>query len=449
MEDFFEVKTVAEAWKTLCSHWTPVPLGVETLPLLESLGRVLAEEIRSREDLPPYPRATVDGYAVIARDTFGASQSLPAMLRVVEEIPMGKVPAKALYPGEAARISTGGVLPKQADACVMLEHTTLLEDGTVLVEKPVAPGENIVFQGEDIPRGRVVLDAGRVLGPYELGALAAIGQTSVAVVKKPAVAVISSGDEIVPPDVTPAPGEIRDINSYSVAASVVKALGTPVLLGISRDTYEDVRRFVEAGIERAELVVISGGSSVGAKDLVLKVLSDLGPPGVVVHGVAVRPGKPVILAVCRGKPVFGLPGHPVSCLTAFDLFVLPAIVRAYRVTLGLERDELTPGPPPGRAGLLHAQDGLLVGGVASNSVTARLSRNLSSAPGREDHIRVKLRNDDGVLWADPVLGKSGLISVMVDSDGEIVIPPEREGLRAGEEIVVKLTNPAFQFPVRD
>ncbi|HHY34068.1 MAG TPA: molybdopterin molybdotransferase MoeA [Firmicutes bacterium] len=447
MEDFFEVKTVAEAWKTLCSYWTPAPLGVETLSLLESLGRVLAVEVRSREDLPPYSRATVDGYAVIAKDTFGASQALPSMLRVVGEIPMGKVPEIALSPGEAARISTGGVLPEQADACVMLEHTVLLEDGVVLVEKPVAPGENVVRKGEDIPRGQVVLAAGRVLGPYELGALAATGETSVPVVKKPTVAVISSGDEIVPAGTTPAPGEIRDINSYSLAASVIKALGTPVLLGISRDTYEDVRRFVEAGIDRAELVVISGGSSVGTKDVVLKVLSDLGPPGVVVHGVAVRPGKPVILAVCRGKPVFGLPGHPVSCLTAFDLFVLPAIVRAYRGTLGLGDESLTPGPSLGRAGLLRAPTGPLRTGMAPNSVTARLSRNLSSAPGREDHIRVKLREEEGVLWADPVLGKSGLISVMVNSDGEIVIPLEREGLRAGEEVVVKLTNPAFPFPV--
>lgn len=436
MEDFFEVKTVGEAWQALRSHWMPRRPGVETVSLLECLGRVLAEEVRAREDVPPYSRATVDGYAVMAKDTFGASQALPAMLRVVEEIPMGKIPERVLSPGEAARISTGGALPKGADACVMLEYTTLLEDGTVLVEKPVAPAENVVRKGEDIPQGQVVLVAGRVLGPYEVGALAAIGETSVTVVKKPAVAVISSGDEIVPAGTTPAPGQIRDINSHSLAASVSRARGRPVVLGIARDTYEDVRKLVEAGLDGADLVVISGGSSVGTKDVVLKVLSDLGPPGVVVHGVSVRPGKPVILAVCRGKPVFGLPGHPVSCLTAFDLFVLPAIVRVYRVTLGLGDEG---GTPPATTGLFPT--------TRPDCVTARLSRNLPSAAGREDHIRVKLREEKGVLWADPVLGKSGLISLVVNSDGEIVIPLEREGLRAGEEVVVKLTNPAFLFPV--
>ncbi len=446
MEDFFEVKTVGEAWNTLCSHWTPGPLGVETVSLLESLGRVLAEEVRARDDVPSYSRSTVDGYAVMAKDTFGASQALPAMLRVVEEISMGKIPERVLSSGEAARISTGGALPKGADACVMLEYTTLLEDGTLLVEKPVAPGENVLRKGEDISQGQVVLAAGRALGPYELGALAATGQTSVKVARRPVVAVISSGDEIVPADKAPAPGEIRDINSYSLAASVMGARGTPVILGIARDTYEDVRKLVEAGLDGTDLVIISGGSSVGTKDVVLKVLSDLGPPGVVVHGVAVRPGKPVILAVCRGKPVFGLPGHPVSCLTAFDLFVLPAIVRAYRITVGLGDEDVTPGPSLSAIMPQLAMTGPFCTTLRPDCVTAKLSRNLSSAPGREDHIRVKLREEEGVLWADPVLGKSGLISLMVNSDGEIVIPLEREGLRAGEEVVVKVTNPAFLFP---
>jgi len=423
MDDFFEVKTVEQAWKALSSSWSPASPGVETLSLLDAVGRVLAEEVRAGEDVPPYARSTVDGYAVLARDTFGASEALPAMLRVAEEIPMGKISGRVLSPGEAARISTGGALPGGADACVMLEYVTLLEDGTLLVERPVAPGENVVERGEDISRGEQVLPAGRILGPYELGALAAVGETRVKVVKKPTVAVISSGDELVPAEATPAPGEIRDINSWSLAASVISALGTPVVLGIARDTCEDVRKLVADALETCDLVVISGGSSVGTRDVVLKVISDLGPPGVVVHGVAVKPGKPVILAVCKGKPVFGLPGHPVSCLVAFDLFVRPAIARTYEVALGLL---------PQRPGY--------------GFVAAKLSRNVPSAAGREDHIRVRLREEEGVLWADPVLGKSGLISLMVKSDGEIVVPLEREGLRAGEEVPVRLTSSAFPLP---
>lgn len=438
MEDFFELKAVGEARHLLESLWQPRPLGTEDVPLRECAGRVLAEDVSACENVPPYSRSTVDGYAVRAKDTFGASPSLPSMLQVVYEVMMGKLPPRSLSPGEAARISTGGALPEGADACIMLEHTTFLDDGTLLVEKPVAPGENVILEGEDIRQEQVVLSRGRVLGPYEVGALAAVGRTSVKVVRKPVVAVLSSGDELVPAGASPAPGQIRDINSYSLAASVMWAAGVPVSLGIARDDYADVRKLVEEGLSTADFVVVSGGSSAGSRDVVLKVLSDLGPPGVIVHGVSVRPGKPVILALCKNTPVFGLPGHPVSCLVSFDLFVVPALAYACRMSSGADVPNRDEG---GRGRVSEVLPQL-------NRVKARLARNLSSAPGREDHVRIRLREEGGVLWADPVLGKSGLISVLFNSDGEVVIPPEKEGLSAGEEVVVKLTNPSFLLPYR-
>lgn len=426
MEDFFDVKTVDEARQALLGAWFASPgrtfraLPVETAALLSSLGRVLARDVIASEDVPPGMRSTVDGYAVLARDTFGASEALPAMLRVIQDIPMGNLPEMPQRSGQASRIPTGGMLPEGADACVMVEHTELLDDSTVLVQKPESPGENVVQRGEDVSRGDAVLRAGRVLSPFDLGALAALGVSAVPVLAKPTVAVISTGDEIVPAQEAPAPGQIRDINTYSLASSVSRAGAQPLVLGISPDTYPALRSLVEDGLSRADMVVVSGGSSVGTRDVTVKVFSDLGPPGVVVHGIALRPGKPVILGACAGKPVFGLPGHPVSALTAFDLFVRYALNVAVARSLG--------------------DDSLLAALSASQEawVAARLTRNLSSAPGREDHVRVRLRENGGETLADPVLGKSGLITTLVDSDGEIIIPLESEGVLAGSQVRVRL-----------
>ena len=430
MEDFFDLRTVPQARETLLSALRKLPskpLGTEDLDLLSALGRVLASDIVSPEDIPPHPRSTVDGYAVAAKDTFGASETLPAILEVIEEVPMGEIPRMAVLPGKTSRISTGGVLPEGADACVMVEYTELLDDSTVLVQKPVSPGENVIQAGEDVRHGEVLLEAGRVLSPYDLGALAAIGMSSVPVLRKPRVAVVSTGDEIVPPERRPEPGQIRDINTYSLSASLATMGAVPLPLGIAPDTYGALRALVEEGLALADAVVVSGGSSVGARDNTLKVFSDLGPPGVLIHGVAVRPGKPVILAICRDKPVFGLPGHPVSALVALGLFARSALDAMTAMSLGLSPDSadsvLTRGLQPWRrAGL----------------VQARLTRSVSSVPGREDHVRVRLVDRDGELFAEPVLGKSGLISTMVRSDGEIVVPFESEGFLEGSLVSVRL-----------
>lgn len=427
MIDFFNVKTVEEARTALLSALVNAGSGSfsgalpkMSVDLLSASGRVLSMDVVSPEDVPPYPRSTVDGYAVAARDTHGSTESLPAMLSIVEDIPMGAMPSRRLSSGQASRIPTGGMLPEGADACVMVEHTDLLDGTTVLVQKPAAAGENVVQQGEDVRCGQTVLRAGRVLTPFDLGALAALGFTSVPVVERPTVAVISTGDEIVAPGERVLPGQVRDINTYSLASALESTGARPLVLGIAKDTYISLRDLVEKGLSCADAVVVSGGSSVGARDVAVKVFEDLGPPGVVVHGVAVKPGKPVILGVCRGKPVFGLPGHPVSALVALDLFVRYAMNALTAATAG-------------------GQDVLLQLSAAQETwVTARLGRNLSSAPGREDHVRVRLVSKDGTLIAEPVLGKSGLISTMVRSDGEVVVPQESEGLIEGSVVRVRL-----------
>lgn len=409
MDDFFHVQPVAAAREELWSRWQPGPLAAEELPLTAVRGRVLAVPIRAGEDVPPYTRSTVDGYAVRATDTFGATEGLPALFDLVEDIRMGAVPQQALRPGQGSRIATGGMLPEGADAVVMVEYTEELDATSFAVLRPVAPGENVIRAGEDVAAGAELLPAGTSLRPADVGALAALGVTTVPVMRRPRVAVLSSGDEIVPPEDKPTAGQIRDINTYALGAAVQAAGGEPVYLGLARDEYRAVLSGVRQGLTAADLVVLSGGSSVGARDVAARVLAELGPPGVLVHGVALRPGKPVLIALCQGKPVFGLPGHPVSALVTFDLFVRPAIERL----LGLAARP--------RA-----------------SVRARLTRNLASAAGREDHVRVRLVETPTGLTAEPVLGKSGLITTLVKADGTIIIPPAREGLRAGEEVEVYL-----------
>jgi len=262
------------------------------------------------------------------------------------------------------------------------------------------------------------------LRPPDVGALAALGVCQVPVAKKPTVAVVSTGDEIVPPEASPGPGQIRDINSYSIAASVESAGGDPLILGIAHDTYDALRSMVERGLEAADMVIVSGGSSVGVRDHAVRVFSDLGPPGVFVHGVAVRPGKPVIMGASGNKLLFGLPGHPVSALTAFSLFVRPSI----DAMLGA----LDPSNLAASAAIAGAET------VIEPTVTARLTRNVSSAPGRQDHIRVRLIQDKDGFWAEPILGKSGLITTMVRAQGEIVVPRNSEGLQKGTTVQVRL-----------
>lgn len=410
--------------------------------MIESLGRVLAADVVSEEDVPPYPRSTVDGYAVRSKDTFGASESLPAILKVVDDIPMGSAPKVPLGPGEASRIATGGVLPEGADACLPVEHTEPLDRETVLVQKPAFPGENVIHKGEDVSKGQLVLRAGTVIRPFDIGVMSAIGVTKVAVLKKLKVAVISTGDEIVHPSQAPGPGQMRDVNTYALSSAASQAGAVPVVLGVSKDDYCSIRALVERGLREADVVVVSGGSSVGTRDMTVKVFTDLGPPGVLVHGVAVRPGKPVIIGICRGRPVFGLPGHPVSALTAFDLFVRFAlnIATSRPKWQGPEKasEQGTGTRVPAELVELATEAASTLSRWQETWTEAYLARNISSAAGRQDHIRVRLEERGGSLVAEPVLGKSGLISVLSRADGEIIVPFDSEGLIEGTLVKVRL-----------
>jgi molybdopterin molybdotransferase len=360
-------------------------------------------------DVPHFTRAAMDGYAVAAADTFGASESQPAYLVLSGSVAMGAPPEGRVGPGEAMRIATGGMLPHGADAVVMWEHTR--ESGDMLeVTRPVAPGEHIVTVGEDVREGESVLAAGRVLRPADIGLLAGLGITEVALARRPRVAIISTGDELVGPEQEPGPGRVRNVNQYSLGAWVRHVGGEPLLLGRVRDDAGEILARVRQGVAEADLVLISGGSSAGARDLTRAVVESLGEPGLLFHGVAVRPGKPTVVGAHRGVPVFGLPGHPISAMVIFLVLVRPLLERLL-------------GIPPGEGGI---------------KVLARLVDNLPSQAGREDYYQVTLRPAAGGMEAVPVFRKSGLVSAMVRGRGMVRVAPEREGLEAGELVEVDL-----------
>ena len=403
---FFQVAGTREV---LASFSWISPREPETVPLLEAIGRALARAVIAPVDIPHFTRAVMDGYAVAAADTFGASEGQPAYLAVRGGVEMGSAPEGRVGAGEAMRIATGGMLPHGADAVVMWEHTR--ESGDVLeVVRPVAPGEHVVTVGEDVREGERVLAAGRVLRPADIGLLAGLGMVRVEVVRRPRVAIVSTGDELVGPEEEPGPGRVRNINQYSLGAWVLHVGGVPLLLGRVRDDAEEILARVRQGVEQADLVLISGGSSAGARDLTRAVVERLGDPGLLFHGIAVRPGKPTVVGAHRGVPIFGLPGHPISAMVVFLVLARPLLERM----LGIPPGE---GPP---------------------RVPARLADNLPSQAGREDFYQVSLRSAPGGLEAVPIFRKSGLVSAMVRGRGMVRIPPEREGLEAGELVEVEI-----------
>ncbi|WP_003544424.1 gephyrin-like molybdotransferase Glp [Desulfotomaculum nigrificans] len=407
--ELFNVLTVAQARSTLASH-LPARTQAETVPLLQGLNRILARDITALEDVPGFDRSTMDGYAVRARDTFGATESLPAYVDVTGEVMMGQEAVGKLGSGQAWLIPTGGMLPPGADAVVMVEYTEELDTNTIGITKPVAPGDNMVRRGEDVAAGSVVLTAGRRLRPQDLGLLSAVGVTEVPVMLPVKVGILSTGNELVGPDQPAAPGKVRDINSYTLYGQVLEAGGIPKLYGIIQDNFDALQAAMRQALAENDMVLVSGGSSVGARDVTARVIAALGQPGVLFHGIAIKPGKPSIGAVVDGKAVFGLPGHPVSAMVVFNLLARPIIQSA---------------------GLPVQQ--------TSFPLRAAITRNVHSATGRDDFLRVTLRRlEDGSIVADPVLGKSGLISTMVKADGVAHLPLTKEGVEAGELVDVWL-----------
>lgn len=408
-----EVISVERALELIFSNLSPKLPSETRLRIEESYGRILSRDIISPEDLPDFSRSTVDGFAVSASDTFGATESMPSYLNIKYEILMGERPDFELKKGEIARIATGGMLPEGADAVIMLEHVQQIDGKTIEVLKPVAPGENVIQVGEDVKRGECILKKGHRLRPQDIGALAGLGIVDLWAYEKPKVSIISTGDEIVPPGIKPRCGQVRDINSYNLAGLILDAGTIPIFKGIFNDEYNILRDVVEKSLKDSDMVLISGGSSVGTKDITAQVINDLGSPGVLFHGVSLKPGKPTIGGIIKGVPVFGLPGHPAAITVCFGIFIRPVL----KVLSGLDENRFR---------------------IEKKIISARIAKNISSSPGREEHIGVTLEEREGEIWAVPLLGKSGLITTLIKADGTAVIPLRKLGVEEGEIVEVRL-----------
>lgn len=406
MGQFLEAVTPDEARRIL-SSFGPISRR-EHVGLAEARGRVLSADVVAPEALPAFDRALMDGYAVRAKETFGAGETSPAYLSLAGRISMGTPAPGPLPEGAAFEISTGGAMPEGADAVAMIEHCRETGASQVEVGKAVAPLEHVLKAGEDVAAGSVLVAKGRRLRPQDVLALAALGVGEVEVYARPRVAVLSTGDELVPVDRQPGPGQVRDANGWALATQINDAGAVPRLLGICRDEPARLEAAVWEALGQADAVFVSGGSSQGARDSTAQVLARFGPPGVMAHGIAVAPGKPTILAGAGEKPLVGLPGHPVSSLVIARLFMNP-LLRA----LGGEAGALDP---------------------FAGRVKARLARSVASKPGREDWVRVAVK--DGV--AEPLLKGSGAISTALRADGLVCIPLDAEGLAAGSEVEVAL-----------
>ena len=404
MKGFFRVQTPEELYKKLDRFKA---LSSEKVNIDDSLHRVLSEDIISPINLPEFRRSTVDGFALKAKDTFGASEKNPAILRLIGEIPMGQLSDIEAKDGETVKVATGGMIPKGADAVEMVEYTEWVDSHTLHAFKTLSPLENVIQVGEDVKAGEVVLYKGHLIRPQDIGLMAGIGKTNVHVYLRPRVAIISSGDEIVPIENVPSPGEVRDINRYTIVSMVKETGGIPLFLGIAKDRFDALKEKIELGLRESDMVVITGGSSVGSLDLTGEVLQMFPGTEILGHGVSIRPGKPTLLADINGKPFLGLPGHPVSAMVIFHFFGKPIL----KILSGLSRE-----------GIWH-----------QIKVKAKASRNIPSVPGREDYVRVRLEEREGTLWAHPIFGKSGAISNLVNANGLIRIGINEEGLEEGEE----------------
>ncbi len=408
-----ELIPVEKALELLLQH-APFKRPAEVnLSIGKSYRMVLSRDIVSPEDLPSFSRSTVDGFAVNALDTFGATENLPSYLNIMAEILMGERPEFVVKKGECARIATGGMLPGGADSVVMFEHTQQMDERMIEILKPVSPGENVIPVGEDARRDERILKGGHRLRPQDIGALAGLGITDVWVYEKPRVSIISTGDEIVPAGEPVKPGQVRDINSYTLSGLILDDGGIPVKKGIFNDRYESIKDVVKASLKSSDMVLITGGSSVGMKDMTSRVIDDLGKPGVLFHGVSLKPGKPMIGGVIENIPVFGLPGHPAAVNVCFEVFIRPVL----GIQSGCNEDRFD---------------------KEKRTVQARIAKNISSSPGREEHIGVALEERNGELWAIPLLGKSGLITTLTRADGTAVIPLRKLGVHEGEIIEVRL-----------
>lgn len=405
MKEFFKVVDLDEVLKKTDNF---LHKDIEKISINDAAERIIAVDIVSDENLPGFNRSTMDGYAVKAKSSFGASEASPALLEVKGQIKMGETPQFTIGILEAAKISTGGMLPEGADSVVMVEHTEEIDENSIEVFKSVAPQQNIVLYDDDFKKGEVIIKKGTTLRAQEVGLLSAFGHSSVTVYKKPVVGIISTGDEVVGIDEDVTQGKIRDINSYTLRAMVQKIGGIPKNYGIISDNYDELKNTCVSALNETDMVLISGGSSVGTRDYTIDVLSSLDDSKILVHGISLSPGKPTILADIGGKPVFGIPGHVVSAMVVMEIVVNPFIQKISGVKqLSLKR-----------------------------TISAKISRNIASVPGRTDFIRVYTTFEDGDYVAKPIMGKSGLINTVIKANGLVEIDINTEGLDKGTRVKV-------------
>jgi molybdopterin molybdotransferase len=410
MPEFLKLQPPFQALKNFLEHLPEKPIAIETVQTVDAIRRVLAEDILAPHPLPEFPRSTMDGYAVQSANTYGASDSQPAFLKLVGEIPMGKDPQIALHKGESALIHTGGMIPDGADAVVILEQSQFISPDLVQVYKSVSPNENVIQAGEDVQTGDLVIPAGKTLRIPEIGGLMSFGITRVKVARKPLVGILSSGDEVIPVDQQPLYGQVRDINAATMSALVQESGGEVRSYGIVPDDRKKLEERAHIAFNECDVVIITAGSSASGRDMTADIIQELGKPGVLTHGVNVRPGKPTILAVCDGKPVIGLPGNPISALVVARIFVKPVIERL----LGKDDKGFHP------------------------TIQVKIAANFSSAAGREDWIPVSLRKEGDGWLAVPIFFKSNLIFNLVQADALVHIPADLTGLQAGDMAAAEL-----------
>lgn len=400
---FFNTITVEKAIEMLNENFKDLTIDVETVHILNSRNRVLAKDIYSTIDVPEFNRSTVDGYAILTRDSHGSSTSIPAMLNIVGKVKMGEYVDKEIKSGEAIYVPTGGMIPQGADGVIMIEDVEELDENTLLAYKPISNGENLILKGDDIRKEELILKKGTKLSAEHIGVLASLGISEVKVYEKVKFYIISTGDEIIDIDEELTIGKVRDINSYTLAAMIDELGGEVAGKNIIKDDYDLLRNEVDKALDTGHIVLISGGSSVGTMDYTHKVIDSFQGRGVFIHGLSIKPGKPTIVGEGKNKPIIGLPGHPISSIVVFKALVEQFLWNL----LGVE--------------------------ISRPRVNAILDSNFPSSPGRKTYHMVNLKKDKDRYIASPLFGKSGMISLMSRADGYIIIEEHEEGVYKGEE----------------
>ena len=421
VDGFKHTTRIEDAYQKLLNALGEIVPSLETVPTKDSLGRILGEDIVSPLNVPSYDKSAVDGYAVVAEDTFGSSLTNPVELKVVGEVAAGVSSSLSLMRKEAAYVATGAAVPKGADGVVMVEQTKRIEKDLVHVYSPLTPGENVIKAGDDVKKGSIVLRRGVRIEPQDIGMLVTIGFDSVQVAKKPKVGILSTGEELVSTPREGGLGRTVDANRPILSNLVTEYGGVPVDLGIAHDRLEDITRRLRNGFEQCNLILISAGTSVGRADLVPEAINSFGKPGMLVHGISMRPGMPTGLAVVNGKPVISLPGHSVAAMVAFYVFALPLM----RLMLSARQDFKT-------------------------VIRARLIRRVPSSLGMRTFARVLVKRSAEGYLAEPFRTTgSSILSTMIRSNGFVIIPEEREGFESGEMVDVDLFRPIEEDKINE